>query len=313
MEMNFDPMTGEPVPKVDSPMRFDPMTGKPIGEPQAQKAKKVHRKMGKGKKALIVVASLVAVLTVAFCGIHSGVFLGKSGKVLVATANTLIESAQLLQNAEHWDVETAEGNRNGVELACAGDISLLGLPTWKIYTADSSGFLNDLLYGYWTQDSIDNFNEFCDTLYDAAGKKENVIGIGKIFLNRYQTLDFISSGTEFFEIDGEDRKCKGYQTTLDEDFVRDLVDDLEDYADQELDYYFEDDEERDEIFSILREMAKDFPETDVTFYIYKSKLACIEMDSREMDIEVLFQGGTTRMQHIQIRQNHEVVTEIRAR
>ena len=95
--------------------------------------------------------------------------------------------------------------------------------------------------------------------------------------------------------------------------MRDLVDDLEDYADQELDYYFEDDEERDEIFSILREMAKDFPETDVTFYIYKSKLACIEMDSREMDKEVLFQGGTTRMQHIQIRQNHEVVTEIRAR
>lgn len=140
MEMKYDPMTGEPVPKENSQMRFDPMTGKPMGEPQAQKVKKVHRKMGKGKKALVVLASLVVLLAVTFCGIHSGVFLGKSGKVLVAAVNTLIESAQLLQNAEHWDVETAEGNRDGVELACAGDISLLGLPTWKIYTADSSGF-----------------------------------------------------------------------------------------------------------------------------------------------------------------------------
>ena len=50
MEMKYDPMTGEPVPKENSQMRFDPMTGKPMGEPQAQKVKKVHRKMGKGKK-----------------------------------------------------------------------------------------------------------------------------------------------------------------------------------------------------------------------------------------------------------------------
>ena len=317
-QMRFDPMTGEPIKEQSVQMRFDPMTGKPLsGEPvvgkKKIKEKKPRRKLGKGWKALIIVASIVVICAVGVCGVCSGVFLGKSGKVVIATANTLIESAQLLQNADDWKIEEKYGKEN-VQLASLGSsLPMAGMPVWQGYTADSTGFLDDILQEYWTQDHIDSLNEMCDDLYDATGRRENILTLVKLFMKEYKTLNFNEAGTEIFEIDGKDCKSRGYRTTLDSDFMRQIIDDIEDLADGDMERYFGSGENTREMFDACREMVDNFPDMDVTFYIYKNKLACIKFEYEREDMQIVFRGGSTRMQNIEIIENGEIITEIRAR
>ena len=95
----FDPMTGEPIgqPAQDQPAGgFDPMTGQPIGQP-------VQENKPKSKLPIIigsVVGAVVIVLLLVFSGIKSGLFLGKSGKVLLATSNTLKHMPHFVETLE---------------------------------------------------------------------------------------------------------------------------------------------------------------------------------------------------------------------
>ena len=86
-EVNFDPMTGEPVNRQDQDqgVNFDPMTGERIGAPvQNQRSQ---------RKLLIMAGSIAGAVIILILlilgGIRSGLFLSKSGKVLLATNNTL--------------------------------------------------------------------------------------------------------------------------------------------------------------------------------------------------------------------------------
>ena len=47
--------------------------------------------------------------------------------------------------------------------------------------------------------------------------------------------------------------------------------------------------------------------------IHKNKLACIELEFEHEDIQIVFHGGRTRMQNMEIIENNETVTKIRAR
>lgn len=96
--MQFDPMTGEPIEEQPTG-GFDPMTGEPIGQ-TTQQAGSFDPMTGapvtqKPKSKVPVVVGAVAgvvvlVVLLVFGGIKSGLFLGKSGKVLLA-ANQYIK------------------------------------------------------------------------------------------------------------------------------------------------------------------------------------------------------------------------------
>lgn len=112
MEMNFDPMTGEPInketpqaaeqnteqttaqetvqPDAGQPeMNFDPMTGKPVGAPEAAPKKK-----GGFNVLIAIAAAAVAVVVIALVVVGlvaSGAFLGKGAQVIAATGNTFKE------------------------------------------------------------------------------------------------------------------------------------------------------------------------------------------------------------------------------
>lgn len=317
MEMRFDPMTGKPIQNETPQMRFDPMTGEPLSESnitqgKKRKEKKQRRKLGKGHKALIIVAAVLAICVISVAGVLSGTFLGKSGKVALATANTLMESASMLQNIDNWDINEAS-NAEGVELASLTLQPMEDLPVWTNYTASNNGLLDDMLRQSCTQDSIDSLNEICDALYNAASNKDNVITLAKAFRKEYKTLDFEAVGTEMFEIDGKDCRSKGYRTTVDATYMKQMVDDIENLADGDFDRYFGNDVDVDELFESCRNMMDKFPDTDITFYIYKNKLACIELEFEHEDIQIVFHGGRTRMQNMEIIENNETVTKIRAR
>lgn len=306
-QMRFDPMTGEPIKAESTQIRFDPMTGKPIGRVSMAVKKK---KLNKGQKALIIMVSIVMIFAIGVWGVCSGTFLDKSGKVAVAMANTLIESADLLQNMDQWKIVKKDRN-SGVRVASLSNS--LPLVVAQGYRTDSIGFLDDILKEYWTQNSLDGLNRICDNLYEAMGRRENVITLVKLFMEEYKTLDFRDAGTKIFEIDGRDCKSKGYRTTLDSDFMSQILDDIEDLAEGDMERYFDSDTDTEQMFDLCQDMMDDFPDMDVTFYIYKNKLACIEFEYDFEDIQIAFSGGSTRMQNIQIIENGEIATEIRAR
>ena len=47
----------------------------------------------------------------------------------------------------------------------------------------------------------------------------------------YKKLEFESADKESFEVDGKDRKCAGYKTTITSDYMIECVDIFEDYMD----------------------------------------------------------------------------------
>lgn len=123
-EVNFDPMTGEPVNRQDQDqgVNFDPMTGERIGAPvQNQRSQ---------RKLLIMAGSIAGAVIILILlilgGIRSGLFLSKSGKVLLATNNTLKDMPHFVETLEATaeifkDEYTVEFNTDeyGVEIGGA--------------------------------------------------------------------------------------------------------------------------------------------------------------------------------------------------
>ncbi len=107
-------MTGEPRPdssgKNSPQAAFDPMTGEPIGQTTQQSGGFCDPMTGapvtqkpKSKVPVIVGAVagvIVLVFLLVFGGIKSGLFLGKSGKVLLAANNTLKKMPHFVETLE---------------------------------------------------------------------------------------------------------------------------------------------------------------------------------------------------------------------
>ena len=58
----------------------------------------------------------------------------------------------------------------------------------------------------------------------------------------------------------------------------------------------------DEALDEVRDGLREFPETEVEIYIYKNKLACINMvmDDMDTEVELLFKGGDFRAQNMEL-------------
>ena len=354
-EMRFDPMTGEPLqvqPEVKQPeIKFDPMTGQPV-QPGTQapiyNAVSGIKKKNKLHFGIGVAAVVVAVCGIAFAGIKSGLFLSKSGKVALATANTLNESTYLskslkgisLLNSKSCtmdvDVDFDGANVRATYAAKAsekqvsgtvgvpylGDVDFIaGIDSKEVkaqipmlgndvyvynYTEEKDGYLTDQL----DKRDIESIDALCKMIYSNKDMKKQSEKLSDIFMDEYKELKFKSVAKESFEINGKQRKCKGYQTTLTEDMNQDLMDDLEDYCQEtlgdtafdelELAYYFEE----------SREESSNIEDTDVTFYIYKNKLASIRMENSDTDMELIFHGGDTRMQNMEFLMDGDTIFEV---
>ena len=61
----------------------------------------------------------------------------------------------------------------------------------------------------------------------------------------------------------------------------------------------------DEALDEVRDGLREFPETEVEIYIYKNKLACINMvmDDMDTEVELLFKGGDFRAQNMELTQS----------
>lgn len=354
-QMKFDPMTGQPInPTLVQPqpqMAFDPMTGMPLQQPPKKK-KKTGLIVG-----IVAGVVVVAGAGTVFAGVQSGFFLSKSNKVLRATANTFSESSHVMEAlsglsvmsskaytvdikgeaegysvqatyAEKDDEKQISGSVEGPELSdvefLAGidkDEIKLSAPLLgdKIYTYNYNEKKNGYLVDSMGADNVETLDKLCKQLFSDEEQKKNVEELSKKYSEMYKKLEFESADKESFEVDGKDRKCAGYKTTITSDYMVECVDIFEDYMDAQMGDLVEqattgsDYDDYKESFDELRDAFKEMPDLDITFYIYKNKLACVkavEPSKEDQDIQMLFKGGDWRTQNMELISCGESVMKI---
>ena len=351
-EMNFDPMTGQPIGAAagntaDSEMKFDPMTGLPIGSSNGG----VHKfKGGKLKAGLAIAAGVVVVGGVVYAGMNSGAFLGKGNKVLLAATKTFSEENHLAEDLANVtgilasgkytvavkgaaedaeiDVEYRDASSKKqikgmiddgymeVEFDAAINDKKLAVQIPSVddrvfvynYTEENDGYLVDEL----GEDTVESVNELLETICSEKEQKKLVEDLTEAVLEEYKNLEFKKAEKEEYEVNGKDRKCKGYETTITSDNMLNILDDMEEILGDEYEDALEKaDVDLGDAFSEMRQTFRSMPDIDVTFYLYKNKLACINMDVDGDDAEILFLGGDTRTQNMKFRVERETVLEIK--
>lgn len=248
----FDPMTGEPIGQSTQEQQptggFDPMTGEPItpGTITEKPKSKLPIIIGSVAGAAVIVILLI------FGAIKSGLFLGKSGKVLLAANNTLKDMPHFVETLEpmiglvedEFTVEfsaKADGVKIGGSFANAskqkqitakveyGGESIEGMAgvdseALKIQVPDLSKKVfvynykkdnNGFITDYVDEEYINMFNSALEQLVTTSKDTNKVQkDVTNIVLKEIKSLKFQSAAKEEFTVNEKDVMCKGYQTTI---------------------------------------------------------------------------------------------------
>ena len=173
--------------------------------------------------------------------------------------------------------------------------------------------------GYITEmfdkNELEGIDKFLNMAVSDKKQKKTESELKKILFDAYKKLEFDSVGKKDFRIDGKNRSCKGYCMVYTKYDYIDLMDEIQDYieeSDSGLDNIIEYVTENSvsEYFREQKSNANDMPDIEFTFYLYKGKLASIELEVEREGIEILFHGGSIRTENIEVLQNGKTVIEI---
>ena len=323
MENNFDPMTGEPVNKTEN-----------VATDAGVAKKKIP--------ALVwaICGGVAAVVLLVVALIATGIFRSDLTTISLAVANTFKDQPKFFEdlkvdditkwvNDEKYTVSVlAEDDEvtlnasvgvNPSEIRFAGEFEGDGMPETDFvlaysnkvvkaqlpsasdvvfvydYTKMPTGYMADMI----DEDDVEMINEALSTYWSTDTKKLQK-KVTNAILKVAKDIKIEKIDSKQFKIDGKKRKCKGYSLVLTDDEVLDMLDAVDAVMEEELaeDVYDIYDETLDEVRDSLRE----FPETEVEIYIYKNKLACINMimDDMDAEVELLFKGGDFRAQNMEL-------------
>ena len=339
----FDPMTGEPIEEAQQNQvsgGFDPMTGKPL-----KAAKPAKKKMLIPIVAVIAVAAIVAL--VINSGLFLGPFgkiqkavvrtlkekphivedlqglemLTKDEFTLTAKATMGDESveAEFRSKAEEKQIY-GELNMDGFdELSILAGIDkskvkiLIPEVDKRVFVYDSKGKNNGYIVEEKEEDDIDALNAIIESINsgDYNQKKFNK-EIINVIEKEFESLTYEKAKKAKYRVDGDKRKCSGYKTELTEDNMVNIIDGVEKvykkyYSEEMLEILEEQGESIEDMFEEMRADVKDMEDIELSFYIYKNKIACIKMEYTETDnvIEIAFQGGDYRLQNIKMTTESE--------
>lgn len=323
----YDPMTGQPIYAGTNAV-YTAATATKAG-------------LGIGAKIGIAVAAVAVVGAVAFAGVKNGAFLGKSGKVALAASNTFKEQPQIVENMNFANIITSNSYTLGAEVsyegqsvmaeyrcnskkkqlaatldvAGASDLSAyitlndealeLAVPELMddvlvyYYTKDNDGLLVDAL----GEDSIEQMNELLATAASGKTTNEEAEKCAKEILDEFKSLKFEKVSAEKFEVDGKDRKCKGYSTEITSDNINNIIDAYMDYMEESIPEDILQEADWRDVQSQMSDLERQIDRMDdieLEFFIYKNQLACIRADVEGEELEILFHGGDYRMQNMEI-------------
>lgn len=339
--MNFNPMTGEPI---NNRTNFDPATGRPVNWDSNDKKK---RKKSSSGKIVIAVAVVAVVLAASVFGVvKAGVLLSKPTKVLLATANTLKDTNHLLETAGEivelgsdeytigMDVDTTEFSADAdlvygkSRMQVTGSLNVPNIPgingtievnedevllavpsvTDYLFTYD----YKNMKTGYLAQnmgDKLDMVDTALQSVF-SSDREQKLNEVKKLLKEEWKSLEFEKAGAETFQVDGKDRTCKGYAATVTSQNLINVLNGVESiygaYINQISEYG-----DAGNVFSEMRNEAAKIQDMDITFFIYKNKLACIRFKVEYDSVEFRFLGGTTRTENIQVWADGELVAQVR--
>ena len=332
----FDPMTGQPI--YGQPQQAAPA-------PQEKKKGKVPVII------LSVIAGVVVLALLAVVGVKSGLFLSKGNKVAIATANTLSETPQLIKdlspimavtsgtfaltgNFEMDDV-AVEGtvSVDKTEVSAHGYASIDDFPeidfaaevTPKGIKAQSK-VISDLVFVYNTaddkedsfiaemagEDSLEMLDDALTALGEATEPTDFSKELTQLIVAEYGELEFEKAKEKEFEVNGKDVKCKGYTVEVTEDNIMNIVDGMEDILDETYgDILKEAGVSAKDITREIEYEIEGMDDIELTFYLYKSKLAAVIAEVDRSKLEIEFQGGDYRMQNVVVSADRMDILEIK--
>ena len=332
----FDPMTGQPI--YGQPQQAAPA-------PQEKKKGKVPVII------LSVIAGVVVLALLAVVGVKSGLFLSKGNKVAIATANTLSETPQLIKdlspimavtsgtfaltgNFEMDDV-AVEGtvSVDKTEVSAHGYASIDDFPeidfaaevTPKGIKAQSK-VISDLVFVYNTaddkedsfiaemagEDSLEMLDDALTALGEATEPTDFSKELTQLIVAEYGELEFEKAKEKEFEVNGKDVKCKGYTVEVTEDNIMNIVDGMEDILDETYgDILKEAGVSAKDITREIEYEIEGMDDIELTFYLYKSKLAAVIAEVDRSKLEIEFQGGDYRMQNVVVSADRRDIMEIK--
>ena len=334
----FDPMTGEPInqsaaPQQNAPGGFDPMTGKPINQSAAAQQNApggfdpMTGKPIKAKKKklpiFIGIAAAVAVFAVVVCAvISSGLFLGKSGKVMKAAANTFKDQPHIMKVLEPLSAlagdkftVSASGEVNGNQISGEARVSgkekqvsvlldfesypkvemLAGIDSKSVKVQIPVVSKKVFVYNYKEKntgylvdeiDDIDTVNAMLESF--AQGSNNDIYKeLTKVVLKEFTSLELVNAEKEEFTINDKDVNCKGYTAIVTGNNFIHIIDGMEDIINNNYAFLYDnellDTEDLVDEFDDLRDEFEDMEDIHATFYIYKNQLAAIRLEGEDLD------------------------------
>ena len=167
------------------------------------------------------------------------------------------------------------------------------------YKEEKDGYIVDLL-------GADGVTSIDAALRELTSKEEQnraAQEILSVIYDEYKMLDIKKAEKEEFIVDGSVRKCNGYEFTVTEDELLQVMDGVKEVYDA---YYggaadalklkLGDD------FSQLRDRACSMGDINVKVYVYQNKLAAVVAEAENSDtaFHMLFKGGEYRMQNLEL-------------
>ncbi len=331
----FDPMTGEPIGAETEAPAFDPMTGEPIGAAVAAKAGIPLA----GKIAIGVVAGAVAVGGIGYAVVSNiggpGVKVVKAientlqGGQLITLLNDAFKSlegdtATASVVGEVNDVEftiASSADIKAKELSTNGSVTVDGVDiAYEFYMDESAAYfampdwLDEVFYYNYVEENDgyliegmeyfgleqDDVNSLLQSLFQTTDDSQELEkALREAHWENLQMLEFDKVDAEKFEVDGKDRKCKGYSTVITEDILDEWLDRYEDiYSD-----YFDKLEDTatayrslgisgmSDLFEDLEDEIEDMDDVELTFYLYKDRVAAVEFAGDDLEGILEIRGG----------------------
>lgn len=293
------------------------------------------------KKIIWTIGAVAVAAIILIIGICSGAFLSRSNRILLAARNTIKDLPTVVENRNAADIIASGKYTIGVkgavrgkdfdgtfkykdtQLQAGGTISLFGRENLDFlanlddeqlcasipmltdnllvynYKEEKDGYIVDLLGA----DGVASIDAALRELTSKEEQNRAAQEILSVIYDEYKTLDIKKAEKEEFIVDGSVRKCNGYEFTVTEDELLQVMNGVKEVYDT---YYggaadalklkLGDD------FSQLRDRACSMGDINVKVYVYQNKLAAVVAEAENSDtaFHLLFKGGEYRMQNLEL-------------
>ena len=293
-------------------------------------------------KWILIAAPIAVVVIVVFVLIAAGVFKSDRTKVLEAFVKTFKDQPKIVEDLKADDISkwaaekkittniVMDGVGAGIDMSVGvtpseirffGELEGEDMPETDFVVSYTDSQIKGMLpavsdvlfvYNYTEMPSGDLFDdvdeediEMINKALSAYWTEDNAKlekRLNKVLMKALKEVEVNKTDSAEFRIDDKKRKCDGYAFTLTDDFFLDLLDEVETVYEEELDEDLYKEMYVEDMFDTYRQVFREFPESEIKVYIYKSKLACVEvvMDEADVEMELLFKGGKFRWQNMEL-------------